>query len=144
VDHRRGLVRDRSDRSGGRLPAASFATRAVAALGRAPVAAPALRPPRETVEQMIAEHEATLRAAERGYGRQIRAGAEELVRTGATVVRVSNVQLQGRIVGFWRGDSVLQLEKNTAYFKPLQRREDRVARADTRQAHHRPQRRAAR
>jgi hypothetical protein len=52
----------------------------------------------------------TFRAAERRYGRQIRAGAEELVQTGATVVRLSNVQLLGRIVGFWRGDSVLHLE----------------------------------
>jgi hypothetical protein len=74
------------------------------------VAAPALRPPRETVEQMIAEHEATLRAAERRYGGQIRACAEELVRTGATVVRLPNVQLRCRIVRFWRGDSVLHLE----------------------------------
>ena len=75
------------------------------------VAAHALRPPPETVEQMIAEHEATLRAAERRYGGPIRAGAEELVRTGATVVRLPNVQLRGRIVDFWRGDSVLHLER---------------------------------
>jgi hypothetical protein len=74
------------------------------------VAAPALSPPRETVEQMIAEHESKLRAAERRYGREIRACAEELVRTGVTVVRLSNVQLRGRIVGFWRGDSVLHVE----------------------------------
>jgi hypothetical protein len=75
------------------------------------VAAPALRPPREIVEQMIARHEASLRAVERRYGGQVRAGAQELVRTGATVVRLENAQLRGRIVRFRYGDSVLHLER---------------------------------
>jgi hypothetical protein len=74
------------------------------------VAAPAPRPPRATVEQMIAEYEATLRAADRRYGEQIRVCAEELVGTGATVVRLPTVRLRGRIVRFWRGDSVLHVD----------------------------------
>ena len=74
------------------------------------VAAPALRPSGEEIEQMIAEHEATVRAAERRYGVQVRACAQELVRSGATVVRLQNVQLPARIVSFRRGDSVLHVE----------------------------------
>jgi hypothetical protein len=74
------------------------------------VAAPALRLPRENVEQIIAKREATLRAAEHRYGGQVRACAQELVRTGATVVRLQNARQRGRIVRFRRGDSVLHLE----------------------------------
>jgi hypothetical protein len=74
------------------------------------VSASALRPPREDVERMIAEHEATLRVAERRYGGQVRACAQELVRTGATVVRLQNAQIRGRIVRFRRGDSILHSE----------------------------------
>jgi hypothetical protein len=66
--------------------------------------------PREEVEEMIAGHEATLRAAERRYGAQVKACAQELVRTGTTVVRLPNAQLRGRIVDFRRGDSILHVE----------------------------------
>jgi hypothetical protein len=59
------------------------------------VPAPALRMPREEVEEMVAPHEATLRAAERRYGAQVKACARELVRTGTTVARLPNAQLAG-------------------------------------------------
>jgi len=71
---------------------------------------PALRMPREEVEEMIAGHEATLRVAERRYGMQVKACAQELVRTGTTVVWLPNAQLRGRIVDFPRGDSILHVE----------------------------------
>jgi hypothetical protein len=74
------------------------------------VPAPALRMPREEVEEMVAAHEATMRAAERRYGAQVRACAQELVRTGTTVIQLQNVQLRGRIVDFPRGDSILHVE----------------------------------
>jgi hypothetical protein len=71
---------------------------------------PALRPPREEIEQMIAAHEATLRAAERRYGAQVRACAQELMHTGTTVLQLQNGRLRGRIVDFPRGDSIVHVE----------------------------------
>jgi hypothetical protein len=41
---------------------------------------------------------------------QVRACAQELVRTGTTVMQLQNVQLRGRIVDFPRGDSILHVE----------------------------------
>lgn len=74
---------------------------------RVPASAP--RPPREIVERMAAEREAILRDAERRYGGQVRASAQELVRTGATVLRLRNAELRARIVRFRRGDSILHV-----------------------------------
>jgi hypothetical protein len=43
-------------------------------------------------------------------GRPARISADELVRAGVTVLRLDNdQQVRGRVVRFWRGDSVLQL-----------------------------------
>lgn len=74
------------------------------------VSPPALRMPREDVEEMIAANEATLRVAERRYGVQVRACAQELVRTGTTVLQLQKGQLRGRIVDYPRGDSILHVE----------------------------------
>jgi hypothetical protein len=59
---------------------------------------------------MNATHEATLRTAERRYGALVRACAQELMRTGSTVLQLQNGRLRGRILDFSRGGSILHVE----------------------------------
>ncbi len=53
---------------------------------------------------------AALRAAHGRWRREALACAGELLTVGTTVLPVDHGQIRGRIVRFWRGDSVLELE----------------------------------
>jgi hypothetical protein len=65
---------------------------------------------RESRERMWARHAAAMQAAEHRWGGQVRISAGELVRDGVTVLELDNQQqVRGRVVRFWRGDSVLHL-----------------------------------
>ena len=67
---------------------------------------------REWRDRMAARHAAAMRAAEHRWGRQARISAGELVRDGLTVLHLDGGrQVGGRVVRFWRGDSVLHLEE---------------------------------
>jgi hypothetical protein len=70
---------------------------------------------REYRERMRAAYEAAVRDAERRWGRQARICAGELVRDGVAVLRLDTEQVRGRVVRFWRGDSVLDLERVGSY-----------------------------
>ena len=65
---------------------------------------------RQSFERMRARHDAALRAAQRRWSSQARICADELIRTGSTVLSTDDGHVRGRIVRFWRGDSVLDLE----------------------------------
>jgi hypothetical protein len=54
-------------------------------------------------------HQAALREAERQWGDRARICADEAVRA-TTVLSFDGGQVRGRLVRFWRGDSVLELE----------------------------------
>lgn len=66
---------------------------------------------REYRERMRAAHEAAVRDAERRWGRQARICAAELVRDGVAVLRLDTGWVRGRVVRYWRGDRVLDLER---------------------------------
>jgi hypothetical protein len=71
---------------------------------------------REWRERMIARHADAMHAAEHRWGGQARVSASELVRDGVTVLQLDNQQhIRGRLVRFWRGDSVLHLEDVDAH-----------------------------
>jgi hypothetical protein len=66
---------------------------------------------RQWRERMAARHAAAMHAAEQRWGGPARVSASELVRDGRTVLQLDNQrQIRGRLVRFWRGDSVLQLQ----------------------------------
>jgi hypothetical protein len=70
-------------------------------------------PDADEVAWMRAEaerHQAALRDAERRWGHEARICADELVRGASTVLSFDGGQVRGRLVRFWRGDSVLELE----------------------------------
>lgn len=50
-----------------------------------------------------------MQGAEHRWGRQGRISAGELARDGVTVLQLDGEQVRGRVVRFWRGDSVLHL-----------------------------------
>jgi hypothetical protein len=78
--------------------------------GERPTSLDEVWPTRERREQMLARHAAAVQAAEHRWGRQARTSAGELVRDGVTVLQLDNEQqVRGRVIRFWRGDSVLHL-----------------------------------
>ena len=65
---------------------------------------------KDMAKRMQARHDAAIEAARRGWGPQIESAAGELIRNGVTVLSLDGGQVRGRILRFWRGDSVLDLE----------------------------------
>jgi hypothetical protein len=61
-------------------------------------------------EPMIARYEVALLVARQRWGREADECARELMRDGVTVLQVDRAQVRGRLIKFWRGDSVLELE----------------------------------
>jgi hypothetical protein len=66
---------------------------------------------REYRERLHAAREAAMRATRDRWGAQARICADDLVRDGATVMRLDTDQIYGRILRFWRGDSLLDLKR---------------------------------
>jgi hypothetical protein len=77
--------------------------------GERPASIDEVWPTHEWRERMIARHAAAIHGAEHRWGGQARVSAGELVRDGVTVLQLDNEQVRGRVVRFWRGDSVLHL-----------------------------------
>jgi hypothetical protein len=65
---------------------------------------------KDVAKRMQARHDAAIEAARRSWGPQIERAAGELIRNGVTVLSLDGGQVRGRILRFWRGDSVLDLE----------------------------------
>ena len=102
------MARPPGQRSGVTEQAAAGAD---AGAGERPASMEAVWSSHEYRERMRATHEAAVRDAERRWGRQARICAAELGSDGVTVLRLDTEQVRGRVVRFWRGDSVLDLER---------------------------------
>ena len=57
-----------------------------------------------------ARHQAALEGAQQRWGRQARTCAADLIRDGVAVLTLDHGQVRGRLIRFWRGDSVLELQ----------------------------------
>jgi hypothetical protein len=64
---------------------------------------------RQRAEQEEARHQLVLDSARRRLSRQAHVCAHELLAGGSTVLSVDDGHVRGRLVRFWRGDSVLEL-----------------------------------
>jgi hypothetical protein len=67
-------------------------------------------PSMNDIAEMQAQYDAAIEAARRRWGPQIDLATDELIRDGVTVLPLDSRQIHGRVVRFWRGDSVLDLE----------------------------------
>jgi hypothetical protein len=65
---------------------------------------------KDVAKRMQTRHDAAIEAARRSWGPQIERAAGELIRNGVTVLSLDGGQVRGRILRFWRGDSVLDQE----------------------------------
>jgi hypothetical protein len=65
---------------------------------------------RREQQRTHARHHAALEAVRQRWGRQARACAADLIGDGVAGLTLDDAEVRGRLVKFWPGDSVLELE----------------------------------